>query len=185
LSLKFLIGFVIFFNFFLSVQANEKKKIIDYLSQVYNFTFNFEQITNEKIETGGCMLVFDNKLKCNYKGKLQKEIIVNKKTLVILQKRYNKIYFYPISKSPFINILNKNKLLNLIKSSNLVINENIELVYFDENQKKITVFFEKEKYELIGWLVEDKFLNKIYFTLKIEKTNTQIDDENFKIPTEY
>ena len=81
--------------------------------------------------------------------------------------------------------MNKNKLLNLIKSSNLVINENIELVYFDENQKKITVFFEKEKYELIGWLVEDKFLNKIYFTLKIEKTNTQIDDENFKIPTEY
>ena len=180
---KTLIIFIFFFNFFLSVNANERQLIINQLSMINNFTFNFEQITKEKIETGNCLLVFDNKLRCSYNDKMQKEIIINNKTLVILQNRYNKIHFYPISKSPLINILNKNKLINLIKESDLVLNEKIELIYLDKNQRKIKVFFEKKNYQLVGWLTEDQFQNKIYFSLKIEKTNSEIDLKNFKIPT--
>jgi outer membrane lipoprotein-sorting protein len=182
LFLKLFLTFIIFFNLFFNLSADEKEFIIEKLSSINNFTFSFEQITSDKIENGNCILAFDNKLKCSYHDKLQKEIIVNNKTLVVLQKRYDKVYFYPISKSPFLNILNKNKLINLIQESKLVINDRIELVYLDKNQKKITVFFEKEKYELIGWLLEDQLQNEVFFSLKINKINSEINDKIFKIP---
>jgi|TARA_B110001452_G_scaffold264165_1_gene266750 outer membrane lipoprotein-sorting protein len=183
LFLKTLIACIIFFSFISKIQANEKQSIINYLSSINNFTFNFKQTTNEKIENGNCILAFDNKLKCFYDDKLQKEIIINNKTLVILQKRYNKKYFYSISKSPFLNILSKDKLINLIKNSDIILKENIELTYVDENQRKIKVFFEKENYKLIGWLVEDQLQNKIYFSLKINEINIKIDNKDFKIPS--
>ena len=50
--IKTFIIFIFFFNFFLSVNANERQLIINQLSMINNFTFNFEQITKEKIETG-------------------------------------------------------------------------------------------------------------------------------------
>ena len=181
--LKILIIIIFFFSFTLNIQADEKQLIIDKLIQTKNFTFNFEQITNKGVEAGYCLFVFDNKLKCKYEGKLQKEIIVNNKTLVVLKKKYNKIYFYPISKSLFSNILNKNNLIKVIQESVLTVNNNIELVYLDKKNKKIKIFFGINNYELMGWLIEDKLQNEIFFSLKIDSTNTEIDVKNFKIPT--
>ena len=180
--LKVLITFIFYFYFVQNTQANEKQSIIDRFLEIDNFSFNFEQITKEKIETGSCLLEFDNKLRCSYNDKLQKKIIINNKTLVVLQKRYNKIYYYPVSKSPFINILSKKKLINLIKKSDLILKNNIELIYLDKNQNKITVFFEKKNYGLIGWVVKDNFQNEIYFSLKMKKINSLIDKNYFKIP---
>jgi outer membrane lipoprotein-sorting protein len=99
-----------------------------------------------------------------------------------MQKRYNKIYFYPVSKSPFLKILSKNSLIRLVKESNLELNDNIDLIYVDENEKKITVFFEKKNYDLIGWKIEDQFQNEIYFSLKIQSKNTEINNDLFRIP---
>jgi outer membrane lipoprotein-sorting protein len=164
------------------VQANDRENIVDRLSEIKNFSFNFEQTSGKKIETGNCILEFDKKLKCNYKDKLQKQIIINNKTLVILQKKNKRTYFYPISKSPLLNILIKDKLIALIQKSDLVLNENIELVYLDENQKIITVFFKKKNYELIGWIIEDDLKNKIYFSLEIKSINNKISKDYFKIP---
>ena len=180
--IKIFIAFIFLINFFTGAHANEKQSILNQILQINNFTFDFEQITNNKIETGYCILVFDNKLKCNYDDNLQKQIIVNNRTLVVFQKRYNKIYFYPMSKSPFINILSKDKLITLIKKSDLKLNDNIELIYLDEDNKKITVFFKKKSYELIGWLITDELQNEIFFSLKIKKINIEIDQNIFKIP---
>ena len=181
--IKVLITFIIFFNFLLNISADEKKNIIANLSEIDNLTFNFEQITNEKTEIGKCVVKFNNKLKCNYDDKLQKEIIINDKTLAILQKKFDKIYLYPVSKSPFMIILNKEKLINLIQKSDLILNEDIELVYIDENQKEISIFFEKKNYELKGWLIKDEFQNEIYFSLKNQKINSELDKNYFDIPT--
>ena len=183
MPLKILIILGIFLNFFLSAQAAQKQSIINHLTKIKNFSFNFEQTTKEKIETGSCLLEFDNKLKCNYNDKLQKEIIINNKTLVIWQKKNNKKYFYPISKSIFVSILSKNNLIELIKKSDLTSNENIELVYSDKNQKIITIFFDKSNYEMIGWLIEDQFQNEIYFLLEIKNINIEIDKNYFKLPS--
>jgi outer membrane lipoprotein-sorting protein len=183
LLIRIFLFFCIFFNYSLNLHANEKRSIINKLLKINNFTFNFEQITPGKTETGKCFLVFDNKLKCNYIDKNQKEIIINKKTLVVMQKRYDKIYFYPISKSPFVKILSKNTLIRLVEESTLEIDDNISLIYIDENKKKIEVFFEKKNYDLIGWKIEDEFTNEIYFSLQIQSVNTDIDRNIFKIPS--
>jgi len=182
LFFKILIIFIYFFNFFFSAHANDKQNIIDRLSKIRNFSFSFEQTSGKKRETGTCLLEFDKKLKCNYNDKLQKEIVINNKTLVILHKKNEKIYFYPISKSPFLNILVKDKLITLIQKSELILNKNIKLVYLDDNQRIITVFFEKKNYELTGWIIEDEFQSQIYFSLKIENINDEISKDYFKIP---
>jgi len=183
LFIKFFLAFLIFVNFVLNLHADEKQLIINRLTDINNLTFNFEQITHKKTETGSCFLVFDNKLKCTYKDKMQKEILINNKTLVVKQKRYDKIYFYPISNSPFIKILNKNNLISLVQESNLELYNNIHLIYTDENNKKITVFFNKKNYDLMGWKVDDQFQNEIYFSLKIQYTNSEYDPGIFKVPT--
>ena len=167
----------------MSSHADDKQSIINRLKNINNVTFNFKQITNEKTETGSCLLVFDNKLKCIYADKMQKEILINNKTLVVMQKRYGKVYFYPISKSPFIMILNKSSLISLIQKSNLELNNNINLIYIDKNNNKITVFFDKKNYDLTGWKVYDQFQKEIYFSLKIQHINNEYDPSMFKVPT--
>ena len=179
---KFFIPLLIFINFLPNLYANEKKLIINRLTNIQNITFNFEQITNKKKEIGMCILVFDNKLKCKYKDSMQKEVLINGKTLVVSQKRYNKNYFYPIANTMFVNILNKKNLVNLIEKSNYKIKKNIELTYVDENKKKIVTFFEKKNYNLIGWKVSDQLQNNILFSLKIESINNELDPTIFKIP---
>ena len=181
--LKIFLYFFLLFNFSLNSYADEKQLIIDKLLGINNFTFNFEQNTQGGIEIGNCSIVFDNKLKCNYIDDKQKEIIINNKTLVVIQKRYNKIYFYPISKSPFLKILSKNSLINLVKESNLELNDNIDLIYLDEKGTKITIIFEKKNYDLIGWKIVDELQRKIFFSLEIQSINTEIDHNIFKIPS--
>ena len=63
------------------------------MNNINNITFDFEQITNKKKEVGTCVLFFDDKLSCDYKDSVQKRILINRKTLVVHQKRYDKIYF--------------------------------------------------------------------------------------------
>ena len=183
--LRFFLFFGIFFNFFISLNADEKQSIINRLLEINNFSFNFEQITHTKIETGICFVVFDDKLKCDYLDEKQKKLIINGKRLAIVHKKYNKVYFYPISKSPFIKILNKNSLIKLVEDSNLELNEKVDLVYFDENKKKITIIFEKQNFDLIGWKIVDELGNEIYFSLKIKDINLEMEDSLFKIPSIY
>ena len=180
---RFFLSLLIFINFYLNLNADEKQSIINRLKNINNITFNFKQITNDKTETGSCLLVFDSKLKCTYEDEIQKEILINNKTLVIMKKKYGKVYFYPISNSSFVNILNKYSLINLVQKSNLELNNNINLIYIDNNNKKITIFFDKKNFDLIGWKVDDQFQNEIYFSLKIQHINSEYDPNVFKVPT--
>ena len=84
-------------------------------------------------------LDFPGKLKCEYFDSKRKEIIINNKKMAITQKRYNKTYHYPMSKSPFLNILYKDKLLEIVKTGDLELTDNIiKLIYLGEN--RITIF---------------------------------------------
>jgi outer membrane lipoprotein-sorting protein len=143
--------------------------------------FTFNQLINEKTEKGSCFLEFPGKLKCNYFDDKQKEIIINNKKLVITQKRYNKTYQYPISKSPFLNILYKDKLLKIIKSGKLEFNEElIKLIYLSESE--IVVFFDKKTLDLRGWEIIDQYNNNINFSLNIISKNDVYKKDLFKIP---
>ena len=81
----FLILFFISHSFL--VVADEKKNIINKLKNINSLKFNFNQKTRELTEFGICYLHFPGKLKCNYNSDEQKEIIINKNSLVIIKKK--------------------------------------------------------------------------------------------------
>ena len=161
--------------------SNEKTKIIDQLNNLSSIEFTFNQLINNKEEKGNCLLVFPGKLKCEYFDDKKKELVINNKRLAITQKRYKKTYFYPISKSPFLNILYKKKLLEIVKSGEIKLTNNtIKLIYL--NESKITVFFDRKTLDLKGWNITDQYNNNINFSLNIIAKNDVFKKETFKIP---
>ena len=180
-SVKYFKIFIFFVLLSTNLLAEGKDQIISQLNNLNSLEFTFDQIINEKTEKGSCLLEFPGKLKCDYFNNKKKELIINKKKLAITQKRYNKTYYYPISQSPFLNILYKDKLLEIIKSGEIELSDQIiKLVYFDENE--ITVFFDKRTFDLKGWQIIDQYNNKINFYLNIVSKNGLFKKGTFKIP---
>ena len=141
---------LLFISFSFNLSASEKDQILTQLNNLNSLEFTFDQLVNEKLEECSCLLEFPGKLKCEYFDNKQKELIINDKRLAITQKKYNKTYYYPISKSPFLNILYKDKLLEIVKSGKLELGEQlIKLIYSSENE--ITVFFDIKTLNLKGW----------------------------------
>ena len=164
-----------------SLLANEKDQIVTQLNNLKSLEFTFDQLINEKTEKGSCLLEFPGKLKCSYFDEKKKELVINNKRLAITQKRYNKTYHYPISNSPFLNILYKDKLLEIVESGELEVNDQIiKLVYFGDNE--ITVFFDKKNLDLKGWEIKDQYNNNINFSLNIIARNDSYKRDTFKVP---
>ena len=164
-----------------SLLANEKDQIVAQLNSLNSLEFTFDQLINEKTEKGSCLLEFPGKLKCNYFDDKKKELVINNKRLAITQKKYNKTYHYPISKSPFLNILYKDKLLEIVQSGELELtDEIIKLIYFGDNE--ITVLFDKKNLDLKGWEIKDQYNNNINFSLNIIAKNNVFKRDTFKVP---
>ena len=180
-NVKFFKLFLIFFFLSAKLFANEKDQIINQLNNLNSLEFTFNQLINGKAEKGSCLLKFPGKLKCDYFDDKEKELIINNKRLAITQKRYDKTYYYPISNSPFLNILYKDKLLEIVRSGNLELsNQIIRLIYLGDN--KITVFFDRKTFNLKGWQIIDQYNNNINFSLNIIAKNDVFKKETFKIP---
>ena len=121
---------ILFLLFSFNLSADEKTKIVNQLKSLNSLEFTFSQVINDKTEKGSCLLEFPGKLKCEYFDEKKKELVINKKRLAITQKRYNKTYYYPISKSPFLNILYKEKLLEIVKAGE--IKKELSLIHISE-----------------------------------------------------
>ena len=186
---------IIFFGLYLiftNSNANEKSKITNKLKNIDNIQFKFTQKTNENIEKGICVLVFPNKLKCNYEDKNKKELIINKKMMAITQKRYGKTLFYPLSKSTFINILSKDELIYLqdvlktmkeelikiINESDTFIDDYFNIVFMNEVNSKTLIRFDKENFLLAGWVSSDQYNNLVTFEIEINSINQMIDKKS-------
>ena len=180
-NVKFFKLFLIFFFLSVNLSADERDQMVTQLNNLSSLEFTFDQVVNDKTEKGSCLLEFPGKLKCDYFDDKKKELIINKKKLAITQRRYNKTYYYPISKSPFLNILYKDKLLEIVKSGKLEVTEQIiKLIYLDENE--ITVFFDKKTLDLKGWQIIDQYNNNINFSLNVVAKNDIFKKGTFNIP---
>ena len=180
-NVKFYKILIIFILLSVNLSANEKDQIVTRLNNLNSLEFTFDQIVNDKIEKGSCLLEFPGKLKCDYFDDKKKELIINKKRLAVTQKKYNKTYYYPISKSPFLNILYKDKLLEIVRSGEIELSDKIiKLVYLNNNE--ITVFFDKKTLDLKGWQITDQYNNNINFSLNIVAKNDVFKKGTFKIP---
>ena len=180
-NVKFFKLFLIFFFLSANLFASEKDQIIIQLKNLNSLEFTFNQLINDKTEKGSCLLEFPGKLKCDYFDDKEKELIINNKRLAITQKKYNKTYYYPISKSPFLNILYKDKLLEIVQLGELELEDQmIRLNYSSENQ--VSVLFDRKNLDLKGWEIIDQYNNNINFTLNVVAKNDVYKKDTFKIP---
>jgi len=174
---------IIFFVLTFNSNAQIKEKIIQNLKNTKNLDFKFEQNVNGKIENGNCTIEYPKKIFCEYARSNNKILVSNGNSLVI--KTISSYYRYPLEKTPLNVILDKNILINKIKSlKERTINNNLINFTILENNNEISVFFDKKTYDLIGWQNTDMYQNfNITFLSSIRK-NRVLSKNLFNIPTQ-
>ena len=181
--------FLIFVIYFLSINisfADLQTNLINKITATKTLSFNFKQKIAEKEEVGSCVIKYPLLMKCDYENFKQKSVISNGKSVVIIKKKYKKIYRYPIRTTLLFTILQKEKILNLIRNNKpTMINSSLigfQLINSKSNKSKI--FFDKNSLEFAGWETIDAYSNNVSFKISNLKTNMIIDDKFFKIPKE-
>ena len=184
LNFIFLIFFFIFLFTSFTYADLQKQLIIKYKS-IDTLHFDFTQKIGDKVEFGNCYIKYPLLMKCEYPKK-KKSIISNGKKFAIVKKRYKKIYFYPLKKTPLFYLLDKEYILNVIQNYKPINIDSrlIQYELFDDKKNRINVFFNKNSLELSGWKTIDAYSNEVNFLLRNIKTNISIKNEIFKIPKE-
>ena len=186
-ELKLTLIIIFFYFFFINIaHPNIKEKIINKLEETKTLSFNFIQKIAEKEERGKCYIKYPLLMKCNYQNAKQKILISNGNTVAIIKKKYKKIYYYPIRATPLFTILDKEKILNLIKHNDPHNNRPgvITFEFFDKKLNKLKIFFDKKTLEFKGWETKDTYSNSVIFVINNLETNNLIEDDFFKIPKE-
>jgi outer membrane lipoprotein-sorting protein len=179
---KFLIIFFIL-NFYSSTQASIKNKIIFKLKKTNNLSFNFKQTIDNKNEEGNCIIKYPKKIYCEYSNFNKKTIISNGKFLVIKKKNNKNFNFYPLKRTAFEFLLDKDYLIKKIINLNPreVNNKYLNFTIF-ENNNEINIFFDKKTFNLVGWQTIDVYQNLIITFISSVVINQKIDDKIFILP---
>ncbi len=177
----FIIVLIFFFlqNYAIS---SVKEKITDKLIQTNSISFNFIQTIDGKDEKGECIIEYPKKISCKYDNRKKKVIVSNGSSLVI--KTNTQYYRYALKNTPLEIILDKNYLINKVKSSTLnVMDEKYVFLQILENNKNMNIFFSKENFEIVGWQIEDVYQNLSVTYIFNTLINPIIDQKVFKLPT--
>ena len=164
---------------------NFQAELINKYKMIKTLSFDFSQKIGDKEELGNCYIKYPLLMKCEYPKK-KKSIIANGKKLAIVKKRYKKIYYYPLKKTPLFYLLNKENILSIIENHKpTLINSNV-IVYklIDNKSNVLNIFFDKNSLELSGWKTKDAYSNEVSFLIKNVIKNIKIENKFFKIPRE-
>ena len=177
---KSLIVLFIFFSV-TEASASIKNRIIQNLKATGNLTFNFEQNVNGKTENGHCAISYPKKIFCKYNLKNEKILVSNGKSIVIRTNR--SYYLYPLDRTPLNLILNKNFLINKIKTldERIVDNKFVNFKFFEDNFK-VNIFFDYNNLNLIGWQTTDIYQNLSITFLDSLKKNQKLNSDLFILP---
>ena len=178
-----LINIILSLFFSNSSYANFQEKLINKYEKVDSLYFDFTQKIGDKTEVGNCYIKYPLLMKCEYPKK-NKSIITNGKKLAIVKKRYKKIYYYPLNKTPLFHILNKKTILDVIINykPKVIDTDLIQYELVDDNSNIINIFFNKNTLEFLGWKTIDSYSNEVNFLIKNVKINVIVKNEIFKIP---
>ena len=179
---KILVVFLII-NFSNTASGSIKENIINNLVNTRNLNFNFEQNINDKTETGNCTIEYPKKIFCEYNKPNNKTLVSNGKSLVIKVKNGG-YYRYSIKRTPLNYILDKNFLINEIKTleERIIDNKFINFTILkDENE--INVFFDIKNFDLIGWQTLDIYQNLNITYISSLKKNQVLKKNIFKLPS--
>ena len=186
-KLIFLFQIFFIYLFFINTSlADFQKELINKITATKTLSFNFKQKIAEKEEMGSCVIKYPLLMKCDYENFKQKSIISNGKTVAIIKKKYKKIYYYPVKTTPLFTILQKSKILNLVRNNRptKINSSRIEFEFIEKKSNKLKIFFDKTTLEFKGWETKDAYSNNVSFIILDLKTNKIIDDEFFRIPNE-
>jgi outer membrane lipoprotein-sorting protein len=172
----------IFFILLSNTHASNKEKIIEKLQNTKNLNFNFEQNINGKIESGNCTIQYPKKIYCKY-IKNNKILVSNGKSFII--KTESSFYRYPLKKTPLNLILDKKFLIKKIRNLK---GKKLDKTYINfeivENEHEISIFFDNNTFNLIGWQTKDIYQNINVTYLYSTLINQQVDKNLFKLPTQ-
>tara|TARA_B100000886_G_C20380888_1_gene473876 strand:+ start:438 stop:986 length:549 start_codon:yes stop_codon:yes gene_type:complete len=175
---------LIFLFFLFSIaeaSANVKEKIVQNLKTINNLTFNFEQNVNGKTENGYCALSYPKKIFCKYNLKNDKILVSDGESIVIKTK--SSYYFYPLERTPLYLILNKNFLINKILNLNeRILDDKFVNFKFFENDFEVSIFFDYNSLNLIGWQTTDIYQNLSITFLASVKKNQKLNSNLFVLP---
>ena len=179
--MKYLVIFICII-FFTETYASSKNEIKNKLENTNNIYFKFVQKINDKIEKGECKLLYPKKIYCKYDDIYEKVMVSNGIYLLINSKKIKNYLNYKLKDTPLDLILDKNFLLKKIEKIENVF-ENSENYYFqiNHNEKLVTIFFDKENYDIKGWTTKDIYQNEIETLLFNIETNIMIDESIFKL----
>ena len=165
------------------LDASIKKNIIQNFSETNNLSFKFKQNIDEKTQEGNCVIEYPKKIFCEY-NKSEKILVSNGKNVVIQNLNSKQYYIYPIEKTAFNLILDKNFLLQKINSSEGDIIDNRYLRFkFVEGDNQINIFFDLNSFNIVGWQNIDIYQNLVITYLFNLKKNIQIKKGQFKLPS--
>ena len=175
---------IIFFSLAITeISASEKNAIKKNLKEIDNFSFNFEQNINGKIEKGNCTIQYPKKIYCEYDSSNKKILVSNGKSLVIKSK--TSYYLYPLKSTPLNLILDKDFLLQKISiMEEKLINEEFINYKFVEDNNEINIFFSRKNYNLIGWQTIDIYQNLNNTYLSSITKNQKLRKNLFKLPAQ-
>ena len=139
---KFIILFLIIFNTSI-VYAQPNNKIIQKIKDTNTLSFNFKQTISDKVENGKCSVKYPKQIICDYNDSFKKRLISDGKRLAIIQRRYNKIFYYRLKSTPLNLILNKVYLIKFIKNNEPYYVNNNYIFYKikTEDNKELLIFF--------------------------------------------
>ena len=161
--------------------ANIKEKIIQNLKDTNNLTFSFEQNVNGKKENGHCALLYPQKIFCKYNLKNNKILVSNGKSIVV--KTDKSYYLYPLERTPLNLILNKNFLINKLKTlDERILDGQFVNFKFFENDFEVNIFFDNKTLDLIGWQTMDIYQNLSITFLASVKKNQELNSNLFILP---
>ena len=88
--------------------------------------------------------------------------------------------------TPLFIILDKDKILNLIKNNRptKINSEVIEFEFIDKKLNKLIIFFDQKNLNLKGWKTKDAYSNEVIFLITNLIINDEFTEDLFKIPYE-
>ncbi len=179
------INFIIFLLIYLffNLHATFKENILSKFNNIDNLSFEFEQNINEKNQKGKCIIKYPKKIYCEYYNLSKKILVSNGKHLVIKNKTNNQYYIYPIKKTAFNLILDKNYLLTKMKEIKPdLIDKKYYRFKFKESEHEINIFFDLKTHNLIGWQNIDIYQNLVITYIFNIKENIKLNNNQFKLP---
>ena len=165
------------------VKASAKDEIIINFEKIKNISFQFKQTVDDKEEEGTCTIQYPKKIYCSYNNFKKKIIVSNGKSLVIKNQTTNQSFIYPLKKTPFNLLLDKNFLLSeIINSEAKLVNDKYYNFSLNNKDYKINIFFDKNSNDLVGWQTEDLYQNLAVTYIYNIKKNNKIDKKIFRLP---